>query len=116
MNESQLWQVVEDIDAYLDGGVSGAYRDEPLAQDWARVSKTIEEAGEAIDALIGWTGQNPRKGFYATRAHLLDELADVALTGAYAIQHFTKDREETRRVILDRAEYHATRVGIEVPE
>lgn len=33
----------------------------------AHVAKVAEEAGEAVDALIGVTGQNPRKGHYGSR-------------------------------------------------
>lgn len=111
--EQRLWAIVDALDAHLDADVGPAYDGHALAQDWARVAKVIEEGGEAVDALIGVTGQNPRKGVYGDTAHLLDELADVAMTGIYAIQHFTKDRAETRRIVLARADHHAARVGIE---
>lgn len=42
--------------------------------------KVVEELGEAVAALIGMTGQNPRKGVTHTRADLVSELYDVALT------------------------------------
>lgn len=106
----ELKSLVEWADEWLDRAVSDAYQDQPLAQDWARVSKVIEEAGEAINALIGMTGQNPRKGTYAETADLLGELADVALTGLYAIQHFTKDGDVTLSVVLDKARYHRARI------
>jgi NTP pyrophosphatase (non-canonical NTP hydrolase) len=111
MNEysKELTDIIEYIDTSLDRGVSDLYREQPLAQDWARVSKVLEEAGEAVDALIGVTGQNPRKGPYGTAEDLLDELADVALTGLYAIQHFTKDRTVLDR-LLARARYHQQRI------
>lgn len=83
---------------WLDDGVSDLYGAQPLAQHWARVAKTSEEAGEAIEALIAWSGQNPRKprvDDFVGRAKLLDELADVALTAILAIQHFTKDADQT---------------------
>lgn len=106
----ELARLVEWFDDFLDGQVAESYKDQPLAQDWARVAKVTEEAGEALDALIGLTGQNPRKGFYGDKAHLLDELADVTLTGLYAIQHFTKDREITTNVLMGRARRHHERV------
>ena len=106
----ELLGLVEWADAHLDRDASSTYTDQPLAQDWARVAKASEEAGEAIDALIGITGQNPRKGVYGSMDDLLDELADVALTGMYAIQHFTKDRTETWRVVMDRARHHRERL------
>lgn len=109
----RLAAIVQVLDAHLDGdGVADAYHVQPLAQDWARVSKGGEEVGEAIDALIGLTGQNPRKGEYGTLEELLDELADVCLTGLYGIQHFTKDIQRTMEKVLARAEHHAERVGL----
>jgi hypothetical protein len=44
----------------------------------------------------------PRKDVYGDLDDLLGELADVALTGIFAIQHFTKDIEATRRVVQTR--------------
>lgn len=102
--------LVEWADAHLDCDVSDMYKAQPLAQDWARVSKVCEEAGEAIDALIGMTGQNPRKGVYGGRDQLLDELADVVMTGLYAIQHFTKDSDTTMAVVIRRARRHKERI------
>ncbi len=106
----ELKTLVEWVDEWLDSAVSDIYKDQPLAQDWARVSKVVEEAGEAINALIGISGQNPRKGTYADTADLVGELADVALTGIYAIQHFTKDADRTLSVLLDKARYHRARI------
>lgn len=83
-------------DIWLDEKVSPDYHNEPLAQDWARVAKITEEHGEAIDALIRMTGQNPRKPNRTGAAHeMLSELADAALTAMLAIQHFTKDTDKT---------------------
>jgi len=96
------WDAVERIDKWLDATVADSYHGQPLAQDWARVAKVTEEAGEAIDALIGCTGQNPRKGFYGSEDELLNELADVAWTAILAIQHFTKDTGVTDTVLADR--------------
>lgn len=108
----ELADLIGRMDQWLDSQVPEPYRTEqPLAQDWARVAKVTEEAGEAIDALIGFTGQNPRKGHYGSRDDLLDELADVALTGLYAIQHFTRDERLTLRVLMERARHHRKRVA-----
>ena len=106
----RLAETVEVVDAWLDAAVAPGYRDEPLAQDWARVAKASEEVGEAVDALIRWTGQNPRKGVCGTLDELLDELADVATAGLYAIQHFTKDSGETMERLMATAERHRQRV------
>ena len=90
--------IIHNVDEWLDSDVSPGYQEQPLAQDWARVAKVCEEAGEAIDALIGCTGQNPRKGYYGEPDDLLAELADVAVTGMFAIQHFTKNNARTAEV------------------
>lgn len=96
-------QVVEQIDRVIDQRTSQLYRDQPTAQDWARVSKIIEELGEAIAELISWTGQNYRKGANILGYdRMLDELADTGLTAIYAIQHFTKDIRTTA-LVLDKA-------------
>lgn len=107
---NRLRMTIEWMDEHLDAAVADIYKEQPLAQDWARVAKVAEEAGEAVDALIGVTGQNPRKGEYGTMDDLLSELADVALTGLYAIQHFTKDGYTTIETLLARAERHRQRV------
>lgn len=95
------WPDVERFDKWLDDNVGEQYTyDGWLAQDWARVAKITEEAGEAIAELILSTGQNPRKPL-DTKAHdrLLAELGDVAFTAIYAIQHFTKDMYLTKQVL-----------------
>ena len=109
---SSLWHLVGLFDQHLDDGVAQEYKDQPLAQDWARVAKVVEECGEAIQELIAVTGQNPRKGKSGSLGLLLDELADTALTALYAIQHFTKDEHTTRMIVENKAIYHGMRVGI----
>lgn|SRR5487761_66646 len=93
------------LDTYLDGNQGNRYYGQPLAQDWARVSKIAEELGEAIQALIGVTGQNPRKGEYGDLDDVLAELCDVEVTAVLAIQHFTKHALATMALIDDRWDY-----------
>lgn len=112
----ELRELVRWMDEDLDGEVDERYREQPLAQDWARVAKVSEEVGEAIDALIGVTGQNPRKGEYGSRSDLVDELADVALTGLYAMQHFVKNADETLGLLMDRARHHHARRSAQLTE
>jgi len=90
---------VHDVDVWLDRDVAEAYRDQPLAQDWARVGKAAEEMGEAIAALIACTGQNPRKGVCGTQDEMLGEVADFVVTGIFGIQHFTKDSLRTWEIV-----------------
>src|SRR5215469_5437681 len=104
LDDSIDWQIIHRVDEWLDENVSQEYKDQPLAQDWARISKGIEELGEAVDAQIGVTGQNPRKGVYATPEERLDELADQALTAILAMQHFKKNTSEVRQILLHKQE------------
>src|SRR5271157_2843293 len=93
------WIRVEMIDKWLDANVDEQYLGQPLAQDWARVAKVGEELGEAINELILFTGQNPRKGLDTTAyERLLSELADTAYTAIFALQHFTKDSYKSREI------------------
>lgn len=56
-------------------------------QLWERTAKCAEETGEVIGAMIGVTGQNPRKGFTHTIDDVEAELLDVAVTALGAIEH-----------------------------
>jgi hypothetical protein len=90
-------------DEWLDTKVGSLYKGQPLAQDWARISKVAEELGEAIEKFILATGQNPRKPQERTAMDdCLGELADVAWTGVLAIQHFTKSWAMTDRLLDER--------------
>lgn len=97
-----LKPVITRVDEWLDDLVVEEYKAQPLAQDWARVHKIAEELGEVTDALIGATGQNPRKGYYGDMSKVYDELADVVFTGILAIQHFTKDADETFDILYEK--------------
>lgn len=92
------------IDEWLDDAVSQEYKDQPLAQDWARVCKVIEELGEAINELILMTGQNPRKERKDGIHPLLSELADTAITAILGMQHFTKDKALTGSILVDKVQ------------
>ena len=102
------------IDRHLDEHVGERYKVAPLAQDWARIAKVVEEAGEAFDEFILWTEQNPRKvqrGDTSTREKVLEELADTAITAMLAITHFTKDGNETLKLVRDKLTATWARVG-----
>jgi hypothetical protein len=118
--------IIEKVNDWLDGRVAEPYKDQPLAQDWARVAKLAEELGEmreashgrdlsaddhirmgaveavigrSVSALIACTGQNPRKGISGTQDEMLKELGDVVCCGLFAIQHFTGDAELTAAIV-----------------
>jgi hypothetical protein len=74
------------LSRWIDTHPANAARD-PEAQLWGRVSKVSEETGEAIAALIGATGQNPRKGLTHTMDDVVAELLDVAVTALCAVEH-----------------------------
>lgn len=108
---NRVLAIIRNVDEWLDAEVSPGYQGQPLAQDWARVAKVAEEVGEAVDALIGCTGQNPRKGHYGTLDDLFGELGDVVVTGMFAIQHFSKDETRTAAVIMGALEKAAKRAA-----
>ena len=102
LSQGIRWDVIEKADKWLDDSVSETYKTQPLAQDWARVVKVIEEIGEAIANLILYTGQNPRKVSKNPdndETEMLLELADTAVTAILGIQHFTKDTWTTRHIV-----------------
>lgn len=99
MQDSIDWQTIDIVNDWLDRKVASKYHDQPLAQDWARISKVIEELGEAIQAFIGYTGQNPRKGVTHSKEEVLDELGDTALTAILAMYHFTSNSVDIRQIL-----------------
>lgn len=70
-----------------------------------RVAKIVEEAGEAMQALIAYHHTNPRKPSGSIE-DVIKELCDVALTAKVAVESFGFDAEaELRRredVVLSR--------------
>jgi hypothetical protein len=98
------------VDAWIDASTAPAYRDQPLAGDWSRITKPLNEAMEAKEALAGVTGENPRKGVCDTWEHVLEELGDTACAALMGIQHKTKDINETWRIFLASLEKAYNRV------
>lgn len=72
------------LSRWVDAG--NAHRD-PEAITLHRVIKVAEEMGEAVTALIGALGANPRKGVDGTLEIVLEELLDVAVTALGAYEH-----------------------------
>lgn len=108
---AQILIELAQVDAWLDDAVSPAYKAQPLAQDWARLSKVGEKLGEAIDAFILHTGQNPRKPQEDCMDEVLGELADVALTAILCMLHFTKDESKAGAVLVDKVQAIGRRMG-----
>ena len=111
----ELLEAVEIVDAHIDAATAPAYRQQPLALTWARVTKVCEESGEVWRALSKMTGENPRKGVCGTEAELLGELGDTASAAICAIQHLTKDTAETWGIVSAALVKARRRVGEQAP-
>ena len=100
------------IDMWIDSNTPPAFKANPILALYGRVAKVGEESGEVMQALIGATGQNPRKGFSHTIDDVTSELADVVLTALCAIQHITKNDTETMRIVENKISAVIQRVDI----
>jgi hypothetical protein len=106
-----MLETLSEVDKWLDEYVAVEYSQQPKAQDWARISKVGEELGEAIQAFISATGQNPRKPRTDDLLPVLDELADTALTSILAMLHFTKQPSLVGRLLTDKTRKIAVRMA-----
>ncbi|MFF5024574.1 MazG-like family protein [Streptomyces collinus] len=59
-----------------------------------RILKLSEEVGEVAEAVLGATGQNPRKGVTHTWEDVQSELCDVAITALVALRTLTPQADE----------------------
>ena len=107
MEEPLLWQVVEQQKAWLDAHPGT----DPALAVPLRVLKVAEEAGEAAAALIGTTGQNPRKGRSHTEADLAAELCDVITAAAVALATVVPDPEQVLRDHIGRVYMRSVEAG-----
>lgn len=64
------------------------------------------------DAFLGVHGLNRRKGICKSQDDLLDELADVIITAAVAMNGVTGDAEQARRHFEQRLAAIVARVGL----
>lgn len=100
-----------DLSVWIDEG--NAHRD-PEARTWGRLAKVGEECGEVIEAFIGVTGQNPRKGIRGTGWDVQEELLDVALTALCAVAHLNNnDGTDVIDLLADKVQRVAVRAGLE---
>lgn len=77
------------------------------------IMKIAEEFGEAVQAYIGVTGQNPRKGVYGTRDDIQKELADVIVTAGIAMIAIAGgDADDARAHLEKRLDLVTERVGV----
>ncbi|MEZ3182155.1 MazG-like family protein [Streptomyces pimonensis] len=85
-----LWDSIDDLCGWLDANRPADGREGLLL----RIIKLSEEVGEVAEAVIGATGQNPRKGTTHTWDDVRSELCDVAVTALVALRTLTPDARE----------------------
>ncbi|MFI6929291.1 MazG-like family protein [Streptomyces sp. NPDC050287] len=88
---ADLWGSIDELWAWLEtnrsiGGDQGLLL--------LRMLKLSEEVGEVAQAVIGATGQNPRKGVTHTWDDVQGELCDVVITALVALRTLTPDTRD----------------------
>ncbi|WP_063752567.1 MazG-like family protein [Streptomyces sp. NRRL S-350] len=96
--DRHIWESVDELVAWLDGQSTQSPQEERLL----RILKLSEEVGEVGAAVIGATGQNPRKGVTHTWEDVQHELCDVVFSALVALRTLTPD---AARVFADRLAY-----------
>jgi NTP pyrophosphatase (non-canonical NTP hydrolase) len=87
---ADLWAGIEDLWTWVDDNRPLDGREGVLL----RILKLSEEVGEVAQAVIGATGQNPRKGVTHTWDDVQAELCDVVITALVALRTLTPDTQE----------------------
>ena len=85
-----VWTGIEDLWTWVDANRPLEGREGLLL----RILKLSEEVGEVSEAVIGATGQNPRKGVTHTWDDVQAELCDVVITALIALRTLTPDTQE----------------------
>ncbi|MGW7523986.1 MazG-like family protein [Streptomyces sp. NPDC054783] len=85
-----LWPTVDELWSRLEATRRHAGQEGLLL----RILKLSEEVGEVAEAVIGATGQNPRKGVTHTWEDVQAELCDVAITALVALRTLTPRARE----------------------
>jgi NTP pyrophosphatase (non-canonical NTP hydrolase) len=84
------WATIDDLWTWLEA-------DQPVGGKEGlllRMLKLSEEVGEVAEAVIGATGQNPRKGTTHRWEDVEGELCDVVITALVALRTLTPDTRE----------------------
>jgi hypothetical protein len=98
------------ISAWIDR--ANAHR-HPETNLWSRVSKAAEEGGEAMDALRGFLGENPRKGQCNTMTDVVEELLDTAVAALGAVEHLTGNNGISMAMLAAHVEKMYHRAGLD---
>jgi NTP pyrophosphatase (non-canonical NTP hydrolase) len=96
--DDHTWNTVDQLHGWLASSRTRPPEEEVLL----RILKLSEEVGEVAQAVIGATGQNPRKGTSHTWQDVEAELCDVILTAMVALRTLTPDASGTFATHLDR--------------
>lgn len=96
-DEDDVWDTIDRLHAWLDANQAHTGRELLLL----RMLKLSEEVGEVAQAVIGATGQNPRKGTSHTWDDVRSELCDVAITALVALRTLAPDAREVFTAHLD---------------
>ncbi|MFJ8145499.1 MazG-like family protein [Streptomyces sp. NPDC096094] len=85
-----LWNTIDDLWKWLESDQTIDGREGLLL----RMLKLSEEVGEVSEAVIGATGQNPRKGITHTWDDVEAELCDVVITALVVLRTLTPRARE----------------------
>ncbi|MGW4884863.1 MazG-like family protein [Streptomyces murinus] len=83
-----LWPAIDELFSRLETTQTAQPGREALL---LRILKLSEEAGDVAEAVIGATGQNPRKGVTHTWDDVQAELCDVVITALVALRTLTPE-------------------------
>lgn len=102
MNNEEMWDHVRQVTKWLDDNskVDGS-------TNLLRIMKVSEEVGEVTAAVIGVTGQNPRKGLTHTWEDVRTELCDVILAAMVALNTISEWPED---IFADHVKQRHTRI------
>ncbi|WP_432082452.1 MazG-like family protein [Streptomyces sp. WAC 04229] len=84
------WDTIDDLSKWLEADQPVGGREGLLL----RMLKLSEEVGEVAEAVIGATGQNPRKGTTHTWEDVEAELCDVVITAMVALRTLTPEARD----------------------
>ncbi len=115
MPEDLLARGLQALSVYVDTYPPNAVRDRE-ALDWHRVGKVGEEFGEVMEAMVGWTNDNPRKGQTHSLDDVTTELLDVATAALGAVEHLTSNNGEALGMLRDHVRSRVRRAGIVLPD
>ncbi|MEV6795549.1 MazG-like family protein [Streptomyces sp. NPDC051320] len=96
--DDATWNTIGRLHTWLAEAATRPPREETLL----RILKLSEEVGEVAQAVIGVTGQNPRKGTTHGWQDVQDELCDVIVTAMVALRTLTPEAAEVFTTHLQR--------------